>query len=1168
MKLQKPKVNFAGEAVMQEQTIFTEALELVDPVERAAFLERACGGDLALRERVEKLLHRHQQDDSFLQSPAVAPAMTGEYTPDPAGKPAATGPMEGPGSVIGPYKLLQQIGEGGMGTVYMAEQTEPVRRKVALKIIKPGMDSRQVIGRFESERQALALMDHPNIARVLDAGTTETGRPYFVMELVKGEPITKFCDERRLPPKERLELFIPVCQAVQHAHQKGIIHRDLKPSNVLVALYDDKPVPKVIDFGIAKATGQQLTERTLFTEFGQIVGTLEYMSPEQAGLNQLDIDTRSDIYSLGVILYELLTGTTPLEKKRLNEGALLEVLRMIREDEPPRPSTRLSTAEGLPSIAVNRGLEPNKLSGLVRGDLDWVVMKALEKDRARRYETANALAVDIQRHLADEPVQACPPSALYRLRKFARRNRVALAVASVVLTALAVTLGVLAVSSVLLHQEKQDKLQALGEKLQKEEQRANAEAGRVKALDKWRQTAHYLRLGLVQNEYRANRIAVADKLLDECDTDLRDWEWRYLKRLCNSAADQVAVGKWLGTPIFSKDAGRVAMIEDGVVRVRETTTGKEVRSYPDKDIAVHGMAFSQDGRHLALCGNGGKTNLVKIREVETGKELAVLDGLNIYKGLACVVFSPNGERVAAADQRGNVFAWDWAAGKQLFKVVAHVYPNAPPNGYWFTQAAFNDDGSQLCTASQGDTVVKVWDIQTGNTIQSAGPITGHSQVYLGPKRTLLATTGTHLTRQPDLTIRLWDAKTGRLLQVFPGHSRPVNCVAFSSDERLLATGSWDNSVIVWEVATGFEVGTFRGGSFRDTGPSGVTGVAFTSDNKQVLALSQNGALRKWDVTHAPEVQTLRSRSVMAGTFSPDGRRVAASAALEREKDKWPVVVWDLATGQEVRTFGERFESPRHVVYSPDGRFLAAAMIKNDVGIVRIWDVTTGATARVFPAEGEKPIGPCIVAAYSPDGKLLAAAGGDRLVHVWGTATGVEKFTLTGHSCTVSGLAFSADNRRLVSGTGGKYLQSDTDDHDNDVKVWDMESGVELFNFKAKRGEGLALSNDGEVVTFHATGGARLFEVATGKEIDFTSNRRPDGQFLALSPDGKRIVTGLGPREFVKLWDARTGEEILTLGRMFGMVTSVAFSPDGNKILATSQLGEIKVWDATPLSKAK
>jgi serine/threonine protein kinase len=319
---------------------------------------------------------------------------------------------------------------------------------VAVKVIKPGMDSRQVLARFEAERQALALMDHPSIAKVLDAGATDQGRPYFVMELVKGVPITQFCDERRLTPLERLELAIPVCQAVQHAHQKGVIHRDLKPSNVLVGLYDGVPVPKVIDFGVAKAAGQKLTEATLFTGFGAVVGTPEYMSPEQAQLDNLDVDTRSDVYALGVLLYELLTGTTPLNRKRLKEAAVLEVLRVIREEEPPRPSTRLSTTEELPSIAACRNIEPRRLSSLVRGELDWIVMKALEKDRNRRYETASGLAADLRRYLDDEPVQACPPSAGYRFRKFARRNRRAMLTAAILALMLLAAIGSLVISNV------------------------------------------------------------------------------------------------------------------------------------------------------------------------------------------------------------------------------------------------------------------------------------------------------------------------------------------------------------------------------------------------------------------------------------------------------------------------------------------------------------------------------------------------------------------------------------------------------------------------------------------------------------------------------------------------------------------------------------------------
>ena len=339
--------------------------------------------------------------------------------------------LEGPGSRIGPYKLLQQIGEGGMGVVYMAEQEKPVRRRVALKIIKPGMDTAQVIARFEAERQALALMDHQHIAKVFEAGATETGRPYFVMELVRGVPITEYCDRNQLTPKERLELFVPVCNAIQHAHQNGIIHRDIKPSNVLVMIYDGKRVAKLIDFGVAKATDQRLTERTMFTEFGQVVGTLEYMSPEQAEMGSLDIDSRSDIYSLGVVLYELLTGSTPLERVKLRQAAYMEILRRIREDETTKPSTRLSDSKDtLAAISTQRKTEPARLARLVRGELDWIVMRALEKDRVRRYDTASAFARDIQRYLSGDPVEAGPPSAAYRLRKLARKYRPWLATAA------------------------------------------------------------------------------------------------------------------------------------------------------------------------------------------------------------------------------------------------------------------------------------------------------------------------------------------------------------------------------------------------------------------------------------------------------------------------------------------------------------------------------------------------------------------------------------------------------------------------------------------------------------------------------------------------------------------------------------------------------------------
>jgi serine/threonine protein kinase len=402
-------------AKLSLKEIFLQAVEITSPADRARYLDQACEADGDRRRRVEALLIAHERPESLVDRPAVnvqPPDATTDHTP-----------RERSGTRIGRYRLMEQIGEGGMGAVWVAEQTEPVKRRVALKLIKPGMDSRQVLSRFEAERQALALMDHPNIAKVFDGGMTDEGRPYFVMEYVKGMPITEYCDNSRLSIQDRLKLFVPVCQAVQHAHQKGVIHRDLKPNNILVCLYDGNSVPKVIDFGLAKAISQPLTENTLYTAHGLMVGTPLYMSPEQAEFNNLDVDTRTDIYSLGVILYELLTGTTPLEKHQFKDAAFQEILHLIKEVEPTRPSLKISTSESLPSIAAQRSLEPAQLSRMVRGDLDWIVMKALEKERSRRYETANALARDIDRYLHDEAVEAGPPSATYRLTKLARKHR-------------------------------------------------------------------------------------------------------------------------------------------------------------------------------------------------------------------------------------------------------------------------------------------------------------------------------------------------------------------------------------------------------------------------------------------------------------------------------------------------------------------------------------------------------------------------------------------------------------------------------------------------------------------------------------------------------------------------------------------------------------------------
>jgi serine/threonine protein kinase len=511
------------------QSVFLAAVRHPDNAGRQVVLERECAGDGELRQQVESLLLAYDERDthtgegpapSALMRPAetvfasTAPPITegaewddtdsgggsiggsASCSVTEAGERGGTAPRGRPavgsaalpitervGGHIGPYKLLQKLGDGGMGTVYMAEQEAPVRRQVALKIIKPGMDSELVIARFEAERQALALMDHQNIARVLDAGTTDAGRPFFVMELVHGVPITEFCDKNQLTPRARIELYVLVCQAIQHAHQKGIIHRDIKPSNVLVTLYEGKPVPKVIDFGVAKAIDQRLTERTMFTLFGSIVGTPAYMSPEQAGFSALGVDTRSDIYSLGVLLYELLTGSTPLEQDTLIGAGYDEIIRRIRNEESAKPSTRVSSLKGkLPEIAARRQTEPDRLPRLYRGELDWIVMKALEKDRARRYETANGLARDLQRYLNGDTVEACPPSARYRLAKFARKYRVALAGASA-FVALLVLGAALSIYQAIRATQAERTAVALAHRAREAEQQARSERDHAKAAE-------------------------------------------------------------------------------------------------------------------------------------------------------------------------------------------------------------------------------------------------------------------------------------------------------------------------------------------------------------------------------------------------------------------------------------------------------------------------------------------------------------------------------------------------------------------------------------------------------------------------------------------------------------------------------------------------------------
>ncbi|HKX61290.1 MAG TPA: WD40 repeat domain-containing serine/threonine protein kinase, partial [Verrucomicrobiae bacterium] len=665
---------------MTEREIFLEALEMTTPEARAAYLQAACGGDVVLRRKIDELLKEHFSNDSLL----AGSALEGEQTAE-AGSPAS----EAPAQMIGRYKLLERIGEGGFGEVWMAEQREPVKRRVALKIIKPGMDSRQVVARFEAERQALAMMDHANIAKIFDAGVTEAGRPYFVMELVRGIKITDYCDQNQLPTRERLNLFILVCQAIQHAHQKGIIHRDIKPSNILVTLHDGVPVPKVIDFGIAKATQQELTDKTVFTQFQQFIGTPAYISPEQAEMSGLDIDTRADIYSLGVLLYELLVGQTPFDAKELMQGGIDALRQIIREKEPLRPSTRLNTLQGeaRTTAGKRRQTEMGKLVYQLQGDLDWIVMKCLEKDRTRRYDTANGLAADLNRHLNHEPVVARPPTAAYRFQKAFRRNKLVFAAGAAIVMAL--VLGVIGTTIGQLRAEKQrqaaeqkqTEAEAERRRAETEQQRADAQARKASASEqRSRRLLYASDMNLAQQALKASNLGQARWLLDRhrpkgSEEDLRGWEWRYLWQLTRGSAPFTLTNRpTLGFSVsFSPDGNRLAVgWYDGRVDLWDVPGRRWIRAVTDRERPHPGrVAFSPVGNLLAATS---EPRSVTLYDLDSGRqsilwrapraELNVRDLSFSQDGSRLVIYAGSNPEIGDAVWVMNVASSKWESRRQ------------------------------------------------------------------------------------------------------------------------------------------------------------------------------------------------------------------------------------------------------------------------------------------------------------------------------------------------------------------------------------------------------------------------------------------------------------------------------------------------------------------------
>jgi serine/threonine protein kinase/WD40 repeat protein len=1129
--------------VNREKEIFEQALELASVEERVAYLKGACGADAAMLERLRSLLRASDGADAFLpETPQSGQAVKFSL-------PSNDG--ESPDSRIGHYKLLQRLGEGGCGVVYMADQEEPVRRRVALKVIKLGMDTRSVVARFEAERQALAMMDHPNIARVLDAGATDKGRPYFVMELVRGIRITDYCDQNQLSTNARLELFISVCQAVQHAHQKGIIHRDLKPSNILVTLRDGVPVPKVIDFGIAKATEQRLTDKTLFTELHHFMGTPAYMSPEQAEMSGLDVDTRSDIYSLGVLLYELLTGKMPFDTCELIASGLDTLRKTIREKDPVRPSTKLATLQGeeLTTTARRRSVDSSKLAKLLRGDLDWIVMKCLEKDRARRYDTANGLATDIKRHLQNETVVARPPNSAYRFQKLVRRNKFACAATVAVAAALLFGIIVSSWQAAKATQAKHDaelsrqtaeanERKAVAAEIRETELREQAQAGELTA--RWNAYASDMnaaKQAIDDSNYGRAVERLNRQRPKRGQADLRGWEWRYLWQQARS--DALSTLPWEGY--------------------------RQIVS----------LAVSQDGRWLAA-GIGRQTGLT-VWDLRTKQQAARLAQ---GEKLAYAAFSPTQPLLAFSSLRitssgqaqSRLHFWD--TDKQ--QMIAEL----PLDDTCFG-VAFSRNGSTLATCT--DTEITLWQMPSGTKISTyprkgqRGDSEGATDFAVTPDSALAAYGSDHDLRVVDLRhgkelwaarpwpmpiialafspdgktlagaggyalsdIRLWDAATGKETGRLEGHTAWTSSLLFLPDGKRLASSSADQTIRIWDLASQKCVDVLRGPWLE------VWRVVLLPDGKTLASSTKDGWICFWDtsVTHPRQAFVTLPVPVARWRFAPDSRSVLA---LDHHGE---VARWSGTDFQQKESLlRPQFDYDSHVL-SDDARLLVT---HHRNGVVRVWDISSRKLLHewTYAAKTEQPL-----RIQAGGDKLVTWSRSDNLLHERETTTGLETQSWPGPNGFLLGFGLSPNGQSCLS-IG----------EDNDVVARNLaDKSSSKLNLKMEPVLGAidtAFSPNGKLFgVANGSGFAQVWDTATWRDVVTLRGYLKGVSTLSFSPDSRRLMTGSSDHDAIKLWAAENWQDVLTLNAS-GFFYQPAFSPDGNILgaVANDSGYALQLWRA-------